>query len=557
MKVLDRVLRFWCSVAGPVVTAVGVCAWSARRCGWHGSSVVNSSAQNRGWSPCVDMAAHAAIVGSNCPTPDLHRNLNRPPVGADDHYPQVMETVGTSGHLFVIHGRLQDVACDAVIIPTDTAFSVRQQWWDVLGHPDGPPHLPDGWSTSHVARFDRDERFWFVDVTDGNRLADMPFLVRRVEEALRRIRSSLGQDPVRKRARHLITMPLLGTGGGAQQSADVIRLLFRELAALASDIEVDLAVVILERDQYVDIQVRRRGWTAPDPNSLARELGSRACDGDLSVVIGAGVSAGAGLPDWDTLLGSLSGRLHGDAADLVGSSRFRSLVTWDQAELLRQLLGDDFASSIVEAIGDKPGASGRRPSLSHFLLAGMRCRQVATTNYDLLYERAVRSQGHGMYDVAPAVVPIPYGKPQAGESWILKLHGDVEHPDDIVLSRSAMVAYDGRRRPAGSLFQAMLMTSHVLFVGVSMNDDNVLRLTHEVARMMPGTVLGTVLSLGADPVRHRLWEGMLDWRGVCGVPETTTGDSAVGGSTLSWDARQLEVLLDQVAMWSVGTARAY
>lgn len=47
------------------------------------------------------------------------------------------------GHVFVIHGNLKDVACDAVLIPTDTSFGVRRHWTDVIDTaPDGKP---DGW----------------------------------------------------------------------------------------------------------------------------------------------------------------------------------------------------------------------------------------------------------------------------------------------------------------------------------------------------------------------------------------------------------------------------
>lgn len=97
------------------------------------------------------------------------------------------------------------------------------------------------------------------------------------------------------------------------------------------------------------------------------------------------------------------------------------------------------------------------------------------------------------------------------------------------------------------------MTSHVLFVGVSLTDDNVLRLTHEVAHYVDGALsgsetattpdaalLGTVLTLAPDVHRRRLWQGSLDWHAV-GEDDTRVPDNA----------RHLEILLDSIAMWAV------
>ena len=105
------------------------------------------------------------------------------------------------------------------------------------------------------------------------------------------------------------------------------------------------------------------------------------------------------------------------------------------------------------------------------------------------------------------------------------------------------------------------MTSHVLFVGVSLTDDNLLRLTHEVAHYVNESssksmksanktaetvernLLGTVLTLAPDPHRTRLWQDNLDWRAL--------GTSAAQEAE---NARSLEVFLDSVAMWAVPDA---
>ncbi|MEK8226511.1 SIR2 family protein [Oerskovia sp. M15] len=61
------------------------------------------------------------------------------------------------------------------------------------------------------------------------------------------------------------------------------------------------------------------------------------------------------------------------------------------------------------------------------------------------------------------------------------MHGDVDRPATIVLSRSSFVRYDTRWKPVGSLVQSLMMTKHLLVVGASMTDDNLLRFAYEVA----------------------------------------------------------------------------
>lgn len=75
------------------------------------------------------------------------------------------------GHVFVVHGRLQDVTCDAIVIPTDTSFTVEPHWDDVVGVPGHD--RPAGWAEKHFGLTSpvKGERqlFWYLDVTDDDR----------------------------------------------------------------------------------------------------------------------------------------------------------------------------------------------------------------------------------------------------------------------------------------------------------------------------------------------------------------------------------------------------
>jgi hypothetical protein len=198
---------------------------------------------------------------------------------------------------------------------------------------------------------------------------------------------------------------------------------------------------------------------------------------------------------------------------------------------------------VAEVIGHRP-----RYALSHVLLAALDADQVITTNFDRLYEKAVAAMGGEQ----PLVV-LPNSEPTdldgwgGRRPWLLKLHGDVEDAESIVLDRRSFVRYDASRRPLGGVLQTTLLTKHLLVVGASMTDDNVIRLVHEVAELTKNDgkrTFGTVLSLSADPLRERLWD-----------PEFAYVDFGNDENDVRRSARELEIFLDRVAMLAAPRSR--
>lgn len=553
-----------------------------------------------------------------------------------------MEQLSTPGHVFVVHGRLQDVTCDAVVIPTDTSFTVEPHWDDAMGVDEHDK--PAGWVERHFGPASMTVKngrrlFWYLDVTADDNVIDLDLLGDRIAQLTAEITAGFtGKKPVRDRAQHLIALPLLSAGKGGHAPEGAIARLLPTFTRLAAEHLVDFAVVVLDRDRFEKLQRRRRleilaidthrsvvgsrrvhaaGLSAPErkvgdqgdappaaeahqvpdwmgPDGQAAQLGRRAAQRGLSLMIGAGVSAGAGLPTWNSLLEGLRERVSEADQPLVKDMTYLSAL--DQAELLERLITPKsagphdatFGNAVITTLG-LDGQTKVRPALGHLLLAGLQCPQAVTTNYDRLYEAAFE----GQHTLTPATVgprraaTLPYERPEAGQPWILKMHGDAERPESLVLSRSSFVSYDSAHRPAGSLFQGMLMTSHVLFVGVSFTDDNVLRLTHEVADYLGASAsdsdFGTVLTLGEDAQRARLWKDHLTWHALeapesvvsaikdevknaaasaatdkspAEANENTKGEKTEKPKTewellLPWRARALEIFLDIVAMWAV------
>jgi hypothetical protein len=459
----------------------------------------------------------------------------------------------TQGHLFVIHGKIESLIHDAVIVASDETF-IREPGWrqkfvgDLPGEPDG--WATKGWgrvrNTPRLGTKSEPERVWAVSV-GGHVLADdYESILCRVDAALHDIRSELaGQKHVRgwDGALPLVALPAIamGRGGHSDFRGTAIQQLVNRLHELARTLDLDIVLVAPNPAVYAAAQYARTELRPLLPSDLevkAKELGDKAKRRELSLFLGAGVSAAAGLPKWEDLIKGLMDEVKLDVWD----NSKEQLTPTDQAELIEKTRKDHFEESVVKIIESK----ATQPSLLHGLLASLDCRQVVTTNYDHLYEEAVAAATD--YDVDRQLDTglervMPWDSAHGADRWILKLHGDVRKPRTIVLTRRHMVMYDAENRPSGSVLQALLLTKWLLMVGASMTDDNVIRLAHEVQAYREknqednGENFGTVLDADGHEVRRRLWQDQFDW---INLP----------GHGLEPGLRGIELFLDRVAFYA-------
>ncbi len=445
------------------------------------------------------------------------------------------------GHLFVVQGDLRTLHCDSWLVPVDASVEASDSWsgteaWkrirDAL-----PSAFPDGRRVVEVP-WTGPRRPWPANVASGTRTPEswQAETVRQFLEA-----ASAAPPALTDRERPLLALPIVGTGHGGKRrfAGDVLRAVVPEIYAFLRDHEADVALVTISDEDFAAAQAARRACEAagaavwpellrPELEAAARRLASLASRSELVVFMGAGVSASAGLPTWAQLLEQL--------AIEAGFSE-------EEREALREVSALDRAQLLAQRLGPDPTALGRTVrkcldvgdvvALSHTLLAGLPVREFITTNYDDCFERACASVGRG-------VARLPYVPAFGSERWLLKMHGCVTEPQDIVLTRRDYVRYAERNAALAGIVQAMLMTRHMLFVGFSLDDDNFHRIVDAVRRALTGAKrdrLGSVVSLFPNRLVEQLWREELDWLHLADD----------GESTLAREARRFEIFLDCVS----------
>ncbi len=201
-----------------------------------------------------------------------------------------------------------------------------------------------------------------------------------------------------------------------------------------------------------------------DRSTFVRRWEEALEKGSASVFIGAGLSRGAGYPDWKTLLKDVAQTLGLDLdneQDLAAVAQYSINRAVGKRQELSRLIASAFPPK-----AEAPEAFR--------LLARLPLRHVWTTNYDTLPETAWR-QERKLLDVKSRNEDLGVDKPWA-HSILYKMHGSVEHPSDVVIAKDDYELYRRMRPGYLQVLTGHLVSKQFLFIGFSFTDPNLAHL---------------------------------------------------------------------------------
>jgi len=183
-------------------------------------------------------------------------------------------------------------------------------------------------------------------------------------------------------------------------------------------------------------------------------------EGNAGVFVGAGLSRACGFVDWKGLLKEIATDLGLDIdeeTDLIALAQFYETKQMNRAKLDRLII-EEFTKDT--ALSD-----------NHKLLANLPIDTVWTTNYDKLIEAAFE-EAHRRVDVKKTQESLQHPLPGRGVT-VYKMHGDVDSPQDAVLTKEDYETYDLNRELFSIKLKGDLVGKTFLFVGFSFTDPNI------------------------------------------------------------------------------------
>jgi hypothetical protein len=205
------------------------------------------------------------------------------------------------------------------------------------------------------------------------------------------------------------------------------------------------------------------------PNDLIDDIARRKC----VLVLGAGVSknstndAGSRPKDWKEFLLLASDNIPGktEIRKQINSGDFLTAC-----ELIKKELGRDDFNTLVRQEFLIPQF---RPAVIHQHIYNLDSRIIITPNFDKIYDTYANTTSHGSIivkkfnenDVADCI--------RRPEHLIIKIHGSVESPDNLVFTRKDYSEARTKYRDFYHLIDALSITHTFIFIGCGTNDPDI------------------------------------------------------------------------------------
>lgn len=249
-----------------------------------------------------------------------------------------------------------------------------------------------------------------------------------------------------------------------------------------------------------NISIRIKGMANIIPEDLLYSLLKRR----IHLFVGSGVSCAAKLIGWHDLINEMKKVIRNESTKYSPKDLEEFLAQADHlevAEVFRQTVRDHRYFSFLRT----HFRCDVTPSQLHRELSFLPVKTVFTTNFDKLLEISFR--GKKRNDPPVIIYPDQLGCIDDSEIKIIKLHGDIDHPKTIVLTRSDYARYAKRHKDFEFKLHISINDYTLLLVGFGIRDQNFRRIYYDARTLYDSTKrLAYAIMTGTNSVERRLWE---------------------------------------------------
>lgn len=213
------------------------------------------------------------------------------------------------------------------------------------------------------------------------------------------------------------------------------------------------------------------------------ELIEQIYRGNTVLFVGAGLSAGAGFPRWRELMFRMIDWAEKNNIGLNGNKEeFLKLIEEKEfllvAEELRDIISNELFEKFMRSVFRD---DTKKPSPAHMILPGIPFAALLTTNYDVLLESAYAQYiGVHPHTCTHSDTPRLVELNKSNEFYILKMHGDIDQFETVVVSQSDYRQLMFKNKAYHDFLRTLFMTRTVFFVGFSLTDPDLMLLLDEL-----------------------------------------------------------------------------
>jgi len=215
-------------------------------------------------------------------------------------------------------------------------------------------------------------------------------------------------------------------------------------------------------------------------SDMVKDLRSTIEKNKLIIFVGSGVSQNSGIPTWGGLIQEFAKKMSCDKCKTCTHKKkgcksldcqYRYAFTQDEFLKIPQYYYNNDKSKehkkYQRLIVDTLKSDNKSNPLNDMIMT-LLPKHIITTNYDKLLENS-KNPNTTLYDI---IVEDKDLLTHNSNNYIIKMHGDIERPETIVLKEDDYINYQQEHILIETYIKSLLVDHTFLFIGYSLNDYN-------------------------------------------------------------------------------------